>query len=152
MTMCTAALSRRRLLQSGGLAAASWLAIGPRGLRAAANDRLRLAGIGVGGMGGSDLASLSSHGSVEVVGLCDVDAGNLAAAGEKHPGAARFTDFRTMFEKLADEVDAVHVSTPDHTHAAAAMTALNLGKLVYCQKQLTPVVTESRQMRRVAET
>ena len=152
MTMCTAALSRRRLLQSGGLAAASWLAIGPRGLRAAANDRLRLAGIGVGGMGGSDLASLSSHGSVEVVGLCDVDAGNLAAAGEKHPGATRFTDFRTMFEKLGDEVDAVHVSTPDHTHAAATMTALNLGKHVYCQKPLTHDVYESRQLRRVAAT
>jgi predicted dehydrogenase len=150
MTIHTTALSRRRLLQSGGLAAASWLAIGPRSLRAAANDRLRLAGIGVGGMGGSDLASLSSHGSVEVVGLCDVDTGNLAAAGEKHPGAARFADFREMFEKLGDSIDAVHVSTPDHTHAAAAMTAMNLGKHVYCQKPLTHDVYESRQLRLVA--
>lgn len=124
MTSLNTPITRRRLLQSGGVAAASWLAVGPRGLRAAANDRLRLAGIGVGGMGGSDLASLSSHGSVEVVGLCDVDSGNLAAAGEKHPGAERFADFRELFEKLGDSIDAVHVSTPDHTHAAAAMTAL----------------------------
>ena len=150
MTQHTSRFSRRHLLHCGGLTATGWLALGPRGLRAAANDRLRLAGIGVAGMGGSDLASLSSHGSVEVVGLCDVDAGNLAAAGEKHPGAKRFADFRQMFEAIGDGIDAVHVSTPDHTHAPAAMTALNLGKHVYCQKPLTHDVYEARQLRLVA--
>jgi predicted dehydrogenase len=144
-------LSRRGLLRAGGLATAATLfPWSTRPLRASANDRLRLAGVGVGGMGGADLASLSSHPSVEVVGLCDVDAGNLAAAGEKHPGAKRFADFREMFDVLAENVDAVHVSTPDHTHAAAAMTALNLGKHVYCQKPLTHDVYESRQLRLVA--
>jgi len=115
------------------------------------SDTLRLAGIGVGGMGGADLASLSSHAKVEVVALCDVDSNNLAAAGEKHPKAKRFTDFRKMFDEMANQIDAVHVSTPDHTHAAAAMTAMNHGKHVYCQKPLTHDVYESRQLRLVAE-
>ena len=130
--------SRRRLLRAGALAAAvTALPAGFRRGRAAANDRLRLAGIGVGGMGAADLASLASHPGVEVVALCDVDAGTLAAAGEKHPGAKRFADFRVMFDEFADGIDAVHVSTPDHTHAAATMTALNHGKHAYCQKPLT---------------
>ena len=115
------------------------------------SDTLRLAGIGVGGMGGADLGSLSSHAKVDVVALCDVDANNLAAAGEKHPKAKRFSDFRKMFDEMANQIDAVHVSTPDHTHAAAAMTAMNQGKHVYCQKPLTHDVYESRQLRLVAE-
>ncbi len=120
-------------------------------LKAAPNDRLRLASIGVGGMGASDLDSLSSHGSVEVVALCDVDSNHLAAAGQKHPKAKRFSDFRIMLEQMADQIDAVNVATPDHTHAPAAMSALNLGKHVYCQKPLTHDVHESRQLRLIAE-
>ena len=108
-----------------------------RSVRAAANDRLRLASIGVGGMGASDLGSLSSHSHVQVVALCDVDQNNLAEAAKKHPDAKQYSDFRKMFDEMADGIDAVSVSTPDHTHAAAAMTALNLGKHVYCQKPLT---------------
>ena len=55
-----------------------------------------------------------------------------------------------MFDELAGSIDAVHVSTPDHTHAPAAMTALNHGKHVYCQKPLTHDVHESRQLRAIA--
>ncbi len=117
----------------------------------ARSARLRLAGIGVGGMGGSDLASLSSHPNVDVVALCDVDSNHLASAGEKHPQAKRFTDFRKMLDAMADSIDAVHVSTPDHTHAAATMSAMNCGKHVYCQKPLTHDVYEARQLRLVAE-
>lgn len=119
--------------------------------KASPNDRLRLASIGVGGMGASDLGSLSSHRNIEVVALCDVDSNNLAAAAEKHPKARKFSDFRVMFDTMAGEFDAVNVATPDHTHAAAAMTALNNGKHVYCQKPLTHDVFESRQLRLVAE-
>ncbi len=117
----------------------------------APKERLRLAGIGVGGMGASDLGSLSSHPKVDVVALCDIDANNLVAAGDRHPSAVRFTDFRVMFETMADGIDAVHVSTPDHTHAAASMTAMLHGKHVYCQKPLTHDVFESRQLRLMAE-
>lgn len=144
-------ISRRSLLRHATLTGIALPLAGSTGLvRAAANDRLRLAGIGVGGMGGADLASLASHPRVEVVALCDVDAGNLAAAGEKHPSAKRFRDFRRMFDEFAGSIDAVHVSTPDHTHAPAAMTALNHGKHVYCQKPLTHDVHEARQLRVIA--
>ena len=116
-----------------------------------ANGKLRTAHIGVGGMGGSDLRSVSSHPNVEVAGLCDVDANRLAAAAKGHPQAKTFADFREMLSALGDTIDAVVVSTPDHTHAPAAMSALNINKPVYCQKPLTHEVFEARQLRLVAE-
>lgn len=115
-------------------------------------DKLRLASIGVGGMGASDLGSLSSHPNVEVVALCDVDANNLQAAANKFPKAQRFSDFRKMFDAMKDGIDAVNVATPDHTHAAASVTAMQLRKHVYCQKPLTHDIYEARQMRLIAES
>ena len=116
-----------------------------------ANGKLRTAHIGVGGMGGADLRSVSSHKSVEVTALCDVDSDRLAKAHAAHKGARTFRDYRELFSELGDKIDAVVVSTPDHTHAPAAMSALNLGKPVYCQKPLTHEVHEARQLRLVAE-
>lgn len=113
--------------------------------------RLNTAHIGVGGMGRSDLRSVSRQPSVNVVALCDIDAENLSRAAEQFPKAHTFADFRVMFDAVADAVDAVVVSTPDHTHAPAAMTALNHGKHVYCQKPLTHDVYEARRLREVAE-
>ncbi|MEN1678932.1 MAG: Gfo/Idh/MocA family oxidoreductase [Planctomycetota bacterium] len=121
------------------------------GQRTPALSRLRTAHVGVGGMGASDLASLASHASVEVAALCDVDRRNLDSAKAEYPDARGFVDFREMLSELGDSVDAVVVSTPDHTHAAAAMLALQLGKRVYCQKPLTHDVQESRRLREVAE-
>lgn len=143
--------SRRLFLSNSAALIAASHTVG--GLKAAnQNDqRLRLASIGVGGMGAADLGSLSSHPKVDVVALCDVDANNLAAAAQRHSNAKRFSDFRKMFAEIGKEIDAVSVSTPDHTHAPAAMTAMNYGKHVYCQKPLTHDVYESRQLRLVAE-
>lgn len=119
---------------------------------ASSNDgRLRIASVGVGGMGASDLGSLSSHKQADIVALCDVDAMRLAAAGEKHPNAKRFSDYRVMLDQMQNEIDAVQVSTPDHTHAPAALMAMSRGRHVYCQKPLTHDVSESRQMRLVAQ-
>ena len=115
------------------------------------NDKLRTAHVGVGGMGGGDLRSVASHKSVEVAALCDVDAKRLEKAESQHAGAKTFRNYRDMLSEMANKVDAVVVSTPDHTHAPAAMTAMNLDKPVYCQKPLTHEVFESRQLRLVAE-
>ncbi|MEQ1828439.1 MAG: Gfo/Idh/MocA family oxidoreductase [Pirellula sp.] len=115
------------------------------------SPRLRLASVGVGGMGAGDLSSLSSHKDVDVIALCDVDRERLSAASEKHPKAKLFSDYRKMLEVMHDQIDAVQVSTPDHTHAPAAMSALYQGKHVYCQKPLTHDVYESRQLRLVSE-
>lgn len=138
---------RSFLARSAAGTAAGLAALTRAGGVHAAGGRLRLAGIGVGGMGAADLGALASHPAVDVVALCDVDTPRLGAAGERHPAARRFADFRTMFRELADGIDAVHVSTPDHTHAAAAMTALDHGKHVYCQKPLTHDVFEARRLR-----
>lgn len=112
--------------------------------------KLRVAGIGVGGMGAGDLSQIASHPDVQIVALCDVDRGRVADAKKRHPDAAEFADFREMFSKMAGEIDAVHVSTPDHTHAPAAMTAMNLGKHVYTQKPLTHDIYEARQLAAIA--
>jgi len=114
------------------------------------NGKLRTAHIGVGGMGGADLGSISSHKNVEVAALCDVDSTRLLGASRKHPNALKFSDYREMLDRLGDKIDAVVVSTPDHTHASAAMSAMNHNKPIYCQKPLTHEVYEARQLRLTA--
>jgi predicted dehydrogenase len=147
-------LSRRSFASQSiaGAAAITWLGRVHQVTGAQGPDvgRLRLASIGVGGMGAADLAALSSHDKVDVVALCDVDSQRLATAKEKHPTASTFVDYREMLKAMHDQIDAVHVSTPDHTHASAAMTAMNHGKHVYCQKPLTHDVYEAGQLRLVA--
>ncbi|MBW6536483.1 MAG: Gfo/Idh/MocA family oxidoreductase [Mariniphaga sp.] len=115
------------------------------------NGKLRTAHIGVGGMGHSDLISISSHPMVEVTALCDVDSIRLATAHNEFPKAKTFVDYRNLFDKMGNEIDAVIVSTPDHTHAPASMAAMAIGKPVYCQKPLTHHVSEARTMRKFAE-
>ena len=117
----------------------------------AKNGKIRTAHIGVGGMGLSDLKSIASHPMVEVTALCDVDSTCLAAAHKLHPKAKIFADYRVLFDRLGKDIDAVIVSTPDHTHAPASMLAMQMGKPIYCQKPLTHHVSEARAMRKYAE-
>ena len=115
------------------------------------NGRLRTAHIGVGNMGGSDLKSISSHAKVDVVALCDVDAKHLAEAKLLHPTAKTYSDYRVMLSEMNNMIDAVIVSTPDHTHAPASMMAMEMDKAVYCQKPLTHHVSEARAMAKIAK-
>ena len=115
------------------------------------NGRLRVAHIGVGNMGFEDLKAISSHELVDMVALCDVDSNYLEAAKKLHPEAKTYADYRVMFKEMADDFDAVIVSTPDHTHTPASMMAMEAGKAVYCQKPLTHHVSEARAMRKIAE-
>lgn len=110
------------------------------------NEKLNIACIGAGGRGGSNLDAVSSE---NIVALCDVNGNNLDAAGEKHPGARTFSDFRKVYDH-SDEFDAVVVSTCEHTHAFATLPALQLGKHVYCEKPLTHSVWEARIIREAA--
>lgn len=116
-----------------------------------AEGRLRTAHIGLGGMGMADLDAISSHELVDVVALCDVDSNALAKAKALHPNAKTYTDYRVLLKELADEIDAVVVSTPDHTHAPASLMAMKMDKPVYCQKPLTHHVSEARKMKKIAE-
>ena len=111
----------------------------------APSERVRLAGIGVGGMGGGDVATLTRLGG-EYVALCDVDQQRAAGTLGGHPRAAKYKDFRVMLDKEAKTIDAVSVGTPDHTHAIATLAALRLGKHVYCQKPLTQTLHECREV------
>jgi predicted dehydrogenase len=142
---------RRDFIKKSGLGLASVAFMPSLPGKVMPKTRLRTAHIGVGGKGAGDLNAISSHPSVDVVALCDVDSNNLAAAKKFHPGAKGYSDYRKMFNEMDDGIDAVIVSTPDHTHAPASMMAMNLGKPVYCQKPLTHHVSEARAMRKLAE-
>ncbi len=115
------------------------------------SGRLRTAHIGVGGMGKADLKAIASHKLVDVTALCDVDANRLSKAKKMHPNAKVYTDYRVMLKEMENDIDAVIVSTPDHTHAPASMLAMNMNKPVYCQKPLTHHVSEARAMKKLAK-
>ncbi|MFH1923396.1 MAG: Gfo/Idh/MocA family oxidoreductase [Planctomycetota bacterium] len=112
-----------------------------------ANDKLNIAAVGIGGMGRGNVANVSGE---AVVALCDVHESHAAKSFEAHPQAKRFQDFRRMLDEMHGQIDAVVVSTPDHTHAVAAVAAMKLGKHVYCEKPLARTVFETRVMRETA--
>ncbi len=113
------------------------------------NETLRFAGIGIGGKGSSDIDQASKLG--EIIALCDVDDANLDKKLKKWPSAKKYHDFRRMLDRIGKEIDAVTVSTPDHTHALAALMAIRMGKHVYCQKPLTHSVFEARVLKEAAK-
>ncbi|MFT6181968.1 MAG: hypothetical protein ACJAQT_004258 [Akkermansiaceae bacterium] len=113
------------------------------------NSKIQIGCIGVGGKGKSDTLNAAKCGG-EIVGLCDVDRGMIDAMAKNFPKAAQFSDFREMFAKMGDKIDAVTISTPDHVHGVAAINAMQMGKHIYCQKPLTQTVWESRMMRNLA--
>ena len=93
------------------------------------NDKLNIVVIGSGGRGNSNMRSVESQ---NIVALCDVNENALYRAGERHPKAKRYVDFRKLFDQEKD-FDAVVVSTCEHTHAFATLPALQMGKHVYCE-------------------
>ncbi len=148
----SAQTDRRGFLQAGAVAGIGFWVAGSSTAAdkepAAAVERLNIACIGVGGKGSSDTDNASEIGNV--VALCDIDDNTLAAKSKKFPKAKTFNDFRALLEKMDKDIDAVVVSTPDHTHAPAAAMALRLRKHVYCQKPLTHSVFEARKLRELA--
>lgn len=143
--------SRRRFIgQSTAAGVGFWLGTGPK---AKSQDSplqsLAAACVGVGGKGSSDTSHIGELG-VEIVGLCDVDQGTLTKKAREFPDAKQFSDFREMLDQLGDKIEIVTVSTPDHTHAAAAIRAMRMKKHIYCQKPLTWSIREARMMRETA--
>jgi predicted dehydrogenase len=114
-----------------------------------ANGRFYVAGIGVGGKGAGEVTDVTRAGGTFVA-LCDVDEARAAKTFAAFPEAKRYQDFRVMLEKEKG-IDAVTVSTPDHVHAVASLTAMSLGKHVYCQKPLTYSIHEARAMEQAAK-
>src|SRR5438876_10022579 len=145
--------SRRDFLKQTSLAGVGFWVAGGISLadvrRASPNEKLNIACIGVGGKGSSDTDQAAHYGNI--VALCDCDDQPLEKKAEKFPKAKKYNDFRKMLEEMDKQIDAVTVSTADHTHAAASIMAMKMGKHVYCQKPLTHTVYEARQMRLVAK-
>jgi len=136
--------SRRAFLARAGLATAAGVLIVPsrvvRGGEASPNNKLNIAGVGIGGQGAWDLQEVSSE---NIVALCDVDSNYAAKTFAAYPNAKRYKDFRQMLDR-EKSIDAVVVATPDHTHAIVSLTAIRHGKHVYCEKPLTRTVKEAR--------
>jgi len=137
-------ISRREFLRGGGAAAAAFTIV-PRYVLGGArhtppSEKLNIAFIGAGGQGQRNTAQL---GSENIAALCDVDEERAAKTFQLYPKARKYRDFRKMLEKEKN-IDAVVVTTPDHTHAVAAMMALKMGKHVYCEKPLTHSIYEAR--------
>ena len=106
--------------------------------------------IGVGGKGGSDTSHIAEQ-DVKIAAMCDIDGDTLTKKSREFPEAKGFSDFREMLDEMGDKIDIVTCSTPDHTHAAACVKAMNMGKHIYCQKPLTWSIREARMMRETAE-
>ncbi|PZX54095.1 Gfo/Idh/MocA family protein [Algoriphagus chordae] len=147
--------SRRKFLKGSALAAAGFYIV-PRNVLGgpgfiAPSDKLRVASIGVGGMGGGDVRGITNTQKADFIALCDVDGTRAKGSRELHPKAKYYKDFREMLEKEENNIDAVTVSTPDHMHAVAAMAAMKMGKHVYVQKPLAHDIYEARMVTEAAK-
>jgi len=141
-------MTRRQMLRNTTFAGiAIWASgTGARGADSP-NEKLNLAGIGVGGRGGADVNGCATE---NFVALCDVDERRAAKTFESFPNAKRYRDFRKMLDELESQIDAVVIGTPDHTHAPPAAMAMRMGKHCYCEKPLTHNVYETRVLTELA--
>lgn len=140
-------MTRRRFLGTGLAAGALFSIVPGRVLGLAGqtppSERLNIAAIGVGGRGASNIGEIRKLGTANIVALCDVDEDRAAPMYKLYAKAPKYKDFRVLLDKEKD-IDAVVISTPDHTHAVAALAAIQLGKHVYCEKPLTHTIHEAR--------
>ncbi len=142
-------ISRRDMLRTTAAASGVWLTSAPllHARSKSPNETLNIAAIGIGGRGAANVGGVAGE---NIVALCDVDEKRAAKTLARFPQAKRHKDFRRMLDRMHREIDAVVVSTPDHTHAPAAVMAMKLGKHCYCEKPLSRTVLEARTMSKVA--
>lgn len=147
----TDTLPRRTFLKTTALAAAALGAgcstglVPPlrQGRRLEPDQKMRIACIGCGGKGISDVTGVSGE---NIVALCDVDAAQAKAIFVRYPAVPKFQDYRQMLREFDERIDAVTISTPDHLHYAAGLLAISMGKHVFIQKPLTRSVWEAREL------
>ena len=142
--------SRREFLRALATAAFAAPFVTRDLLAAPPSQKLRHACFGVGSQGWQDLEQISGAGNVEIVAICDVDLARMEKAREAHPNARFYQDWRDLLQKERGNIDSVNVSTPDHAHAPIAVSAMQLGKHVFCQKPLAHSLHEARRMTELA--
>ncbi len=142
-------LNRRRMLRTSAFVGAGLLlSAGRAGARGQSpNEKLNVAVIGAGGRGAANLSAVAA--TENVVALCDVDE-NRAGDSFHNPKAKKYHDYRKLLDEMDRQIDAVVVSTPNHIHAPASVTAMRMGKHCYCEKPLTHSVHEARVAAQVA--
>jgi len=139
-------ISRRRLIQTSssaavGLAFYHGVSAHPISAAESPNEKLNIACIGVGGQGASNVNGVKSQ---NIVAMVDVDENRAGKTFERFPNVRRFTDYRKMFDAIGGDLDAVVISTPDHTHFHPSYAAMQLGLHVYLEKPLAHTVHETR--------
>lgn len=139
--------TRRTLMKTAAVGAGA-LALGPTAKVLGANDKVRVAFIGLGGRGKGLLGSFSRNKNVAVAGLCDADEKNLGGQANKFKDAFATSDLRKMLERK--DIDAIVSATPNHWHALLTIWACQAGKHVYIEKPVSHTVYESRQMTKAA--
>ncbi len=144
--------SRRSFIKQSAIAFAG-ISIVPRHVLGqgytAPSDQLNIAAIGGGGKGYTDILHAWNEGKSNVAAICDVDWNMAANAFKKFKKAKRFKDYRKLLDQVKD-LDAITISTPDHTHAVIAMAAMKRGIHVYVQKPLTHNIYEARMLTEAA--
>lgn len=144
-------IKRRQFLQTTAVTAAGFTIL-PSSLVGFGykkpSDKLNIAFIGVGGRGENHIETLTHE---NIVAFCDVDKKRAAGIFKAYPDVPVFSDYRVMLDKMGKDIDAVVVSTPDHTHVDPALAAMELGKHVYVEKPLTHNIGEARQLLEASE-
>lgn len=115
------------------------------------SQRINLGCVGVAGRANSVIPALCSEGAAVPIAFADVDYETPRGAGKnlrKFPDVKRYHDFRVMLDEMGDDIDAISVITPDHTHFVAAIQAMSLGKHVYVEKPLTHTFAEAEMLMR----
>jgi predicted dehydrogenase len=143
-------MTRRDFMGKTAMATAAFtivprFVLGGRGYQAP-SDKLNIACVGAGGQGRSDVKNVSTE---NIIALCDVDENRAAETFKEFPKAKQYKDFRVMLEKEKD-IEAVTVTTPDHSHGVIAIMAMKMGKHVFVQKPLTHTIYEARKLAEVA--
>jgi len=117
------------------------------------NDKINLACCGIGNRGVSVIRDLYATGAANVISLCDVNLGakKTMKSMQLHSRASQHKDFRKMFDKIGDKIDAVSIATPDFSHFPISILAMSLGKHVYVEKPLTRTFNESEILIRAAK-
>lgn len=115
------------------------------------NSKLNVALVGCGGRGDWACQDMCTCDRVNPVAFCDVNSDVLAHQNGKFPGIANFSDYRVMLDKMDKDIDAVVISTPDHTHYPISAWAMAMGKHVFVEKPLSRTVWEGREIKRIAQ-
>jgi predicted dehydrogenase len=144
-------ISRRQFIGRSAAAAAGVMIV-PRAVLGGPgyippSDKVNIACIGVGGMGHNDTKGVATE---NIVALCDVDEDRAAKSFKMFPKAKQYKDFRVMLDEMDSDIDAVTVSTPDHSHAVIAAMAMKMGKHAYVQKPLTHDIYEARMLAKIS--